>query len=228
MIDEPRAGVASPPRYVRVVRSNALSALIALALAGCECGADELSRADRPRGGGPGSAGGDQTDDGSRGPAAALRAAGEGVPAPTRFEPIDPSQAAGSTRARGWASLEDLRGGATARLSLGNWLCRIWTHYGPPPEVQPDGFVYAFRDRESGEVITAYSAGSGPAMGGVIVGADRLPIAGAQQRVAASVDAFVALIDATTPVDCELALSTDYGPIRVGVRGGEWYEDNAD
>lgn len=111
-------------------------------------------------------------------------------------------------------------------MALGNWLCRIWTHYGAPPQVQRDGFVYAFRDTETDEIITAYSAGSGPAMGGVILGADGFPVEGAQQRVAGSVNAFVTMIDATAPSDCELDVETDWGDTRIGVRGGEWFEES--
>jgi hypothetical protein len=150
------------------------------------------------------------------------------VPPASRFERVDPEEAAGHVRARGWARLEDLQAGRPDRMSLGNWLCRIWTHYGPPSEVQEDGFVYAFRDRETGDVITAYSAGSGPALGGRILDEDGLLMPGAQARVAQSVDAFVSLMDATVPRDCELEIDTPYGRTRIGVRHGEWFEEDLD
>jgi len=209
------------------VRIVACALLLGLGLAGCECDPAERPR-ERARSGAPeqGTAGGDATEDSSHGPAIALREWGPDVPAPARFEPIEPEAARTATRARGWSSIADLRSGATARLSLGNWLCRIWTHYGAPTAVQSDGFVYAFRDRETGDVISAYSAGSGPAMGGIVIGEDGLPIEGAQQRVSASVDAFVALMDATEPGACELELPGDHGAIRVGVRAGEWFEES--
>lgn len=195
-------------------------------MAGCECDHEPTEpAAPAARDDQGATAGGDATDS-SHGPAIALREPGPDVPPPSRFEVLEPSAAIGATRARGWASVADLRSGTTARLSLGNWLCRIWTHYGPPREVQRDGFVYAFRDRETGDVISAYSAGSGPALGGVILGEDGLPIAGAQQRVAGSVDAFVALVDATVPAPCELELPGDQGDLRVGVRDGEWFEES--
>jgi hypothetical protein len=203
-----------------------VSILGLVSIAGCECAQESTeppvaAPADESR-----SAGGAAVEDTSHGPAIPLRDPGEGVPEPSRFEPIDPELADGATRARGWASIQDLRAGATARLSLGNWLCRLWTHYGAPPQVQHEGFVYAFRDRETDDVITAYSSGSGPAMGGRIHGEDGLPMPGAQQRVTASVDAFVAMIDATAPTDCALEIETDYGDTRVGVRGGEWFEES--
>jgi hypothetical protein len=148
------------------------------------------------------------------------------VPSPERFERVDPALGAGSTRARGWASLADLRaGGGAARMAVGNWLCRLWTHYGAPGDLQRDGFVYAFRDRENGRVITAYSAGSGPALGGRLLDDEGRPLPDAEEQVAASVEAFVALMDATEPRECELELDTDLGRIRVGVRNGEWFED---
>lgn len=208
----------------------ALGVLLAtIALAGCECDRPEPSERPRATAADPaatGTAGGDATEDTSHGPAVALRGPGPDVPSADRFEPVDPELARRATRARGWATIADLRSGAPARLSLGNWLCRVWTHYGAPGAVQNDGFVYAFRDRETGDVISAYSAGSGPAMGGIVIGEDGLPLAGAQQRVTASVDAFVALMDATVPAPCELELPGDHGAIRVGVRDGEWFEDS--
>jgi hypothetical protein len=156
----------------------------------------------------------------------ALRQPGPEVPPPSRFVRVDIAEAAGHVRARGWARIEDLRAGRPDRMSLGNWLCRIWTHYGPPSEVQEDGFVYAFRDTASGDVITAYSAGSGPALGGRILDGEGRPIPGAQERVSASVDAFAALIDATVPRDCALEIDTPYGRTRIGVRDGEWFEED--
>lgn len=208
----------APPRAPLIPSAMAIAVL----LTGCECSEEPAGRSDLGRA--VLSAGGDQTEDGSHGPAIVLRTPGEAVPEPARFEPIAPALATGSTRARGWASLDDLQSGASERLSLGNWLCRIWAHYGPPPEVQDGGFAYAFRDRETGEVITAYSASSGPAMGGMLLGQNGVPVEDAQQRITASVNAFVSLIDSTAPPDCELELQSDYGPIRVGVRDGEWFE----
>ncbi|MDQ3034283.1 MAG: hypothetical protein M3Y87_17885 [Myxococcota bacterium] len=222
-----------------VGRVVAIGIVIAVSIGGCECGrSSETIERSPVREREDESAGGHVAEDGSRGAALRLREAGDGVPEPSRFEPVDPALAAGSVRARGWASMDDLRRGAAARMSLGNWLCRIWTHYGEPPQVQRDGFVYAFRDRETGDVITAYSAGSGPAMGALFgeddLGGDGVPSATAQQRLTGSVDAFVALIDATEPRACELELDGDFGRIRVGVRGGvparedgarEWFEE---
>lgn len=196
---------------------------LSLALIGCECDRAEPPAPERAQ---VGTVGGDEAEDTSHGPAIAMRAPGPDVPPASRFEPIEPELARRATRARGWATIADLRSGATARLALGNWLCRVWTHYGAPTRIQDDGFVYAFRDRETGDVISAYSAGSGPAMGGIVIGEDGLPVAGAQQRVSASVDAFVALMDATVPAPCELELPGDQGAIRVGVRDGEWFEES--
>lgn len=201
-------------------------ALLALSflLSGCECGGDRDEGREAARTGD--GAGGDEAEDPARGRAVPMGPPGADAPSPERFELVSPEHAAGSTRARGWASLEDLRSGrGAARMSLGNWLCRLWTHYGPPPEVQRDGFVYVLRDRETDGIITAYSAGSGPAMGGRLLDDQGAPIEGAEARVAASVNAFAAMIDATEPRECELELDTDLGRIRVGVRNGEWFED---
>ncbi len=199
--------------------------VLGVALSGCECESDgsRAARSDPP---GSGSAGGDETEDSSHGPAVALREPGPEVPLPSRFELVETASARRSVRARAWGSLDDLRTGNPGRMSLGNWLCRIWTHYGPPQEVLRDGFVYAFRDTVTGDIITAYSAGSGPAMGGVVLDEQGLPIEGAQARVSGSVNAFIALIDATTPNECELEVATDYGNTRIGVRDGEWFEDS--
>ncbi|UJR86435.1 hypothetical protein [Sandaracinus amylolyticus] len=194
-------------------------------VSGCECGRDEEE--DRDRASRAESAGGHALEDPARGVAERMGEGGGDVPPPSRFELVDPALGRSTTRARGWASLEDLRAGrGAARMSLGNWLCRLWTHYGPPPEVQRDGFVYVLRDRDTGHVLSAYSAGSGPAVGAQLIDEQGAPLASdAQERVAASVNAFVAMIDATEPQPCELELETDLGRIRVGVRDGEWFED---
>jgi hypothetical protein len=89
--------------------------------------------------------------------------------------------------------------------------------------VRRDGFVYAFRDRETGDVISAYSGESGPALGGAAGGSDE-----ELSRIASSVDAFAALMDATEPAACQLEFETDYGRARVGVRAGEWFEESVD
>lgn len=227
MRSNPHSQLPALHRWV-IPSAIVLASCAAFVGSGCECGraSDDERERERERYGAREGAGGEETiEDASHGPAVRLREPSDELAAPSRFEPVDPALAAGSTRARGWASLDDVRRGARARMSLGNWLCRLWTHYGPPPEVQRDGFVYAFRDRESGDVITAYSAGSGPALGGVLLDAERNPLPGAEARVAASVDAFAAMIDATEPRPCELELDTDFGRVRVGVRDGAWFEE---
>ncbi|MCC7116771.1 MAG: hypothetical protein IT520_20540, partial [Burkholderiales bacterium] len=93
--------------------------------------------------------------------------------------------------------------------------------------VMSEAFLYVFRDRESGAVFTAYSAGAGPGYGaggsrfrGKLV--DGPGVDGA--AIAKAVDSFDALLEATKPQDCELELGTDAGRMRVGVRNGRPYD----
>lgn len=196
----------------------------ALALSeGCEC--------DSPPDSAPRRGDSDETRGGEEDPARGsaermLPREAQDVPEPSRFEPVDPALAERAVRGRGWAGVGALRGGGGgARLSVGNWLCRLQTHYGPPGALPPGGFLYAFRDGETRDIITAYADETGPALGGVIHGEDGLPMFGAQARVTTSIEAFVRLMEATEPRDCDLTLETQLGRIRVGVQSGEWFEE---
>lgn len=135
------------------------------------------------------------------------------APSAERFEPVDVALGREMARARSWAGGHRLAGDDDGRGDVGNWLCRLVALYGSPPGVQDDGFRYVFTDTETERVLVAYADASGPAMGAVITAPEGWRL-GDEDRTAAAVDAFVALVDATRPVDCTLEI----GGRTVGMR----------
>lgn len=183
---------------------RALSMALMLAAAGCTCEGPpeprELPRSPR------GTEGGDE---------GLLEPFGEDdAPPASRFVLIDVAEGAEAARARSWAGAGALRAAPGDRGDAGNWLCRLWALYGPPPGVTVDGFRYALRDTELGYVLVAYLDARGPSMGAVITNEEGHRL-GDEDRIARSVDDFVRRIDATRPIDCEL----EVGGHTIGVRG---------
>lgn len=188
--------------------------LLALALAGCECGAP---RAEPSPGGEP--THGDEVA-ADHGPADALTTDVD-LAGIADFEPVELALAERAERARSWSGRGALVGspGAAARRSAGNWLCRLWTHFGRPPDVTDAGFRYVLRERASGYVLTAFADAGGPALGGVLRD-DQRPID--LERMTAIVDHFATLMDATRPEPCELEVTG--GARTIGVADGEWFD----
>ena len=157
-----------------------------------------------------------------RGPAVALREAPLDPSDTDAFEVVDLALAERAERARSWAARDVLATSpdVVARRSVGNWLCRLETRFGPPREISAAGCRYALRDRTTTYVVTAYADASGPALGGVLHDGARPIDLETMVRV---VDRPAALLDATVPDDCELALKR--GARVVGVRGGEWFSE---
>jgi hypothetical protein len=123
---------------------------------------------------------------------------------PSRFERVTPSKAIGTSRRRNRINLKQTD-------DFGDFLSRLWSLYGPPDEVGFEGFTYTFRDKETGMIFTAYSAGSGPAYGGFVEDASKLdPI----------LDLFEKLLQNTKPADCEIEFETDFGIYRTGAKDG--------
>jgi len=98
----------------------------------------------------------------------------------------------------------------------GEFLGRLWSLFGTPDHVGDGGFDYALRDRVSGLAFNVYSGASGPAYG--VNPADRAAIGPV-------LDAFDHLLAQTAPVDCAVEYeSEEWGPYRVGSRGGQPFE----
>lgn len=94
---------------------------------------------------------------------------------------------------------------------LTEFLGRLWALFGPPTGDNGKGYEYDLHDTLTGQIVNAYSAASGPSFGNA-----------AGQRDDA-VDALEALINATSPVDCETTV--DYGASRIGIaKGKHFYE----
>jgi hypothetical protein len=123
---------------------------------------------------------------------------------PSRFERVATSAAMGTGRIRNRINLQDTN-------DFGDFLSRLWALYGPPDEIGFEGFTYTLRDKETGMIFTAYSAGSGPAYGGAYDAISELePI----------LDLFEKLLQSTKPADCEIEFETDFGIYRTGAKDG--------
>lgn len=173
----------------------------ALLAAGCTCGGEPDER-EAPRD--HGSEGGDL---------GGLEPFGdpETAPSPERFVMVDVALATDATRARSWAGAAALRG-PSDRDDAGNFLCRLWAHYGAPSEVNANGFRYVMRDAELDQIVVALLDARGPSLAVVTGDAEGHPID--EERLAQSVDALAIAIDATRPIDCELRV----GDRTIGVR----------
>lgn len=197
----PRSAALAPPMAAAVA--------LLFAAAGCTtCEGEAPARAPEPRAPEGAGSGGDE---------GLFPPVGEPAAAPSaeRFELVAVELGREMARARSWAGAGRLRGETEGRSDVGNWLCRLVALYGPPPGVTDDGFRYVLRDGESERVLVAYADAGGPAMGAVITAPEGYRL-GDEDRTAAAVDAFVALVDATRPADCTLEL----GGRTVGMRGG--------
>ena len=138
---------------------------------------------------------------------------------PKRFVRAPDAMVAGTSQLRGRYDPTDRDLAHAQRMIPGDMLGRIWALYGPPPK-QNDLFAYVFRDTTNGVIFSAYSAGSGPAYGAVLM-ENGVPVPDdARQKAEASVGAFDQLLDETKPVDCEWQFQGDEGPYRSGVKNG--------
>ncbi len=127
----------------------------------------------------------------------------------SRFERVDQSSMIGTSHIRHYSGIG---------FSIGDLLSRIWALYGPPDNVMFEGFSYVFKDRETGLIFTAYSAGSGPGFGGRSNEISKL------QPV---LDSFEQLLSKTRPVDCQIEFETDFGLYRSGARNGIPFDEKA-
>lgn len=99
---------------------------------------------------------------------------------------------------------------------IGDFLSRLWTLYGKPNEIEYEGFAYTIRDKNSGLIFTAYSAGSGPAFGGKQEFAEKLkPI----------ISRFNQQLQHIVSADCEIKIETDYGILKAGSKNGIPYDN---
>jgi hypothetical protein len=127
-----------------------------------------------------------------------------------RFERVSPSLLIGSSGFRPNGRIGN-RINPQTTSDIGDFLSRLWALFGPPDDVQFEGYTYALRDRETGLTFRAYCAGSGPAYGGFQDEAAALePI----------LDAFDTLLQNTAPADCELEFKTDFGLYKTGAIDG--------
>lgn len=184
---------------------------LAVAIAGCTCGAPDVGPSPRERAGAT-------VGDESR--AAIAYVVDEPAPPAEAFVVVGGSEAitslADASRAGSWAGL---RRGREERASAGNFLCRLETLYGRAPIALPGRIAYVLRDEETGIVLTAVVDAGGPSFGAVVphVAEGLDPRA---QTAAANVALGLArLLDATAPSDCTYTLDG----VEVGVRDGLWF-----
>jgi len=198
--------LANEPARIRLAAAVA----IALALGGCDCGAD---------GRGPPRTPAASTHGAESRPAIAYPTTPPPPPA-TAFEVVLGAQAptalGAATRAGAWSAL---RRGGEERRSAGNFLCRLETLYGRAPIVLGDRVAFVLRDQETGILLTASADAAGPSFGAVLPPGEGGPEPAAQTSAAESVLALATLLDATAPRDCTYTLAGR----EVGVRDGEWF-----
>jgi len=98
---------------------------------------------------------------------------------------------------------------------IGDFLSRIWKIYGKPDSVGYEGFGYTFKDKKTGLIFTAYSAGSGPAYGGKSEEKEKLILI---------IRDFDKMLDSVVPADCEIEFETDFGIMKSGAKNGIPYD----
>jgi len=98
---------------------------------------------------------------------------------------------------------------------IGDFLSRIWKIYGEPKRVSYEGFEYTFKDKKTGLIFTAYSAGSGPAYGGNEHEREKLILI---------INEFDKMLDSVIPADCEIEFETDFGIMKSGAKNGIPYD----
>jgi len=108
--------------------------------------------------------------------------------------------------------------------NAGEFLSKIWAHYGPPISIDFEGFTYCFKDTKNDKNFCAYCGPSGPAFSGhyrdFAKGTGFTANEAEKQKLEDSVRAFETLLHATQPTDCEIEFDTDFGPYRVGAKDG--------
>ncbi len=146
--------------------------------------------------------------------------------APDRFEKLQSESCYTTEKLRNWPKdwPEKISPNRT-----GEFLSKIWAHFGTPNEVNFEGFSYCFRDRDLNILFSAYCASTGPAFGGTyrqydpaqgfIVSDDLFA------KLNASLEAFELLLENTVPADCEIQFETDFGIYRAGARNGIPFEE---
>ncbi len=100
-------------------------------------------------------------------------------------------------------------------MSVGDFVCRLWTAFGPPDRTA-GGFSYAFLDHATGAVVTASGA---PPMFGATGGAD---------KGLAAIRALDAIVERTKPRDCRIQYSDNGDVITSGVKGGLAFDTSPD
>lgn len=140
------------------------------------------------------------------------------APAKSRFERLPARAALGTTLVKNRWSLGDADSIDAKAMSVGDFVCRLWAVFGPPDR-RPDGFSYVFRDRDTGQVVTAFSSAAGPAFGAP--GADAA-------RSLPSILALDAVIEHARPIDCHIDYQSEDGAVHSGVRGGVAFDDAPD
>jgi hypothetical protein len=84
----------------------------------------------------------------------------------SEFQRVDAGFAFGTSQLRARWDLDDKGEVDRAKMSVGDFYARLNSVFGEPSTVDDAGFSYVLRHAKTGLIITAYSAGAGPAYGG--------------------------------------------------------------
>ena len=99
--------------------------------------------------------------------------------------------------------------------NVGDFLSRIWSIYGPPDSINYEGFNYTFIHAPSKLTLTVYSAGSGPAYGGMRKD---------HELLLKVIEEFEQQLDESIPVDCQIEFDTDHGLVQAGYKSSKPFE----
>jgi hypothetical protein len=122
----------------------------------------------------------------------------------SRFELANPDRFTDSSKIRNWLEGRPIP-------SPGDFLSRLWAHFGKPMAIGYEGFSYLIHDKRTDLIFEAYSGASGPSFGG-----SRHDVK-ALEPVLLQFEQLLAL---TQPVDCEVEYETDFGLYESGCKGG--------
>ncbi|MHC1682111.1 MAG: hypothetical protein AB6733_04095 [Clostridiaceae bacterium] len=127
----------------------------------------------------------------------------------SRFKRISSEKAAGTSILFGRFDLQE-KEEINNDGYLGEFLSKMWTLFGEA-ELCYEGFIYAFQDIETEVIFTAGLGGFGPSYGGFPEDAE---------KVKPVLETFEKLLKNVVPMDCEVEIETDFGPLLIGAKNG--------
>lgn len=99
--------------------------------------------------------------------------------------------------------------------AMGDFLSKLWGHFGKPQCILFEGYIYTLRDKKSGLYFEASFGASGPGYYGEKKNIEKLkPV----------IESFEKFIDESENFDCEIEIDTDFGIYLCGAKNGIPYD----